>query len=120
MQARDLTSQERMWASLAHAILFLNILQIIFATILTMGIWLFKRRASTYVGFQALQAFIFQAVVVFLSVILDGLAGYGAFLAIMGPGVGYAAYGAYRCNQGEDFRYVWIGSFLASLKPRGK
>ena len=110
-----------MWASLAHAVILLNVLGLFMGTavIFTMGIWLFKRRTSEYIGFQALQAFIFQSASVFLAIMLGALLP-PLFVIVMLPASLYAMYGAYRCNKGQEFQYIFIGDLITSLKSRDK
>ena len=119
MQPGEVSSSERMWAALAHAILLLNVIPDIagIVIIITIGIWLFNRRRSPYVDFQALQAFIFQAFIVFLVLVLAFL--LQTFLVaviLMIPSVMVSMYGAFRCNQGQDFRYPVLGNALYVLK----
>ena len=60
-----------------------------------MVIWLVEREKSVWVGFQALQALVFQAAVAVSTVL-----------------VVYVFYGAYQIYQGREFRYRWIGDWL--------
>ena len=119
MDQQTRSSDEKMWASIAHAVFFLNIVPQFtgLALLFTMGIWIFKRKASSYIGYQALQAFVFQAAVLLFALLVASIAAPGFFL-IMLAGSGYAIYGAYRCHQGLDFSYVGIGTFLSSLRPK--
>ena len=118
MKTESRTSDERLWALLAHALMLVNLTSIGgLATIGTMAIWLFKRRSSTYVGYQALQAFIFQAVFVFFAIIL-GFPGTTVGWVIVLVGSAIASYAAYRCQRGEDFQYPVLGNLIASIRPR--
>lgn len=119
MQTGEISPSERMWAALAHAILLLNVIPDIagIVIIITIGIWLFNRRRSPYVDFQALQAFIFQAFIVFLVLLLAFLLNtFVVAVILMIPSVMISMYGAYRCNQGQEFRYPILGNALHALK----
>ena len=122
MQPGEISSSDRMWAALAHSILLLNVIPVFLgpSVVITMGIWVFKRKGSDYVGFQALQAFIFQVAVAFLAIILDMVVGPTAALVVLVLPIIYSMYGAYRCNQGQEFRYVFIGDFLTSMITKDK
>ncbi len=119
MQPGEISSSERMWAALAHSALLINLLYPGPPIVITMAIWVFKRKSSNYVGFQALQAFIFQALMVFLALMIQMVSGPG-FLLILLLAVLYAMYGAFRCNQGREFRYLFIGDFLTSIMTKDK
>ncbi len=80
-----------------------------------MGIWIFKRRSSEYVGFQALQAFIFQAFTGFVAFVLGSAINTGVGLLVLVIPILYGMYGAFRCNQGQQFRYVFIGDLLSAM-----
>ena len=122
MQPGEISSSERMWAALAHSILLLNVIPVFLgpSVVITMGIWVFKRKGSDYVGFQALQAFIFQVAVAFLAIILGMVIDPAAALIVLILPIIYSMYGAYRCNQGHEFRYVVIGDFLTSIITKDK
>ena len=119
MDQQTRSSDEKMWSSIAHAVFFLNIVPPFkgLALVFTMGIWIFKRKTSSYTGYQALQAFVFQAAVLLFAQLIGSIAAPGFYL-IMLAGSGYAIYGAYRCHQGLDFSYVGVGTFLSSLRPK--
>ena len=122
MKPGEISSSERMWAALAHSILLLNVIPIFLgpSVVITMGIWVFKRKGSDYVGFQALQAFIFQVAVAFLAIILGMVVGPTGALVVLVLPIIYSMYGAYRCNKGQEFRYVFIGDFLTSMITKDK
>ena len=117
MDQQTRSSDEKMWASIAHASILINIFAPGIGSIGAMAIWLFKRRSSSYVAYQTLQAFIFQAAVVFLAVVIGSVVSGLMPLIIVTASV-YALYGAYRSYQGLDFRYLWIGNLVASFRPR--
>lgn len=118
MDQQTRSSDEKMWASLTHASILINIFAPGIGSIGAMAIWLFKRRSSSYVAYQTLQAFIFQAAVVFLAVIIGSGGGGGLMGLIILAASVYAMYGAYRCHQGLDFRYLLIGNLVASFRPK--
>lgn len=123
MQSGEISPSERMWAALAHAILLLNVIPDVagIVIIVTIGIWLFNRRRSPYVDFQALQAFVFQAFIVFLVLLLAYLLStFFVAVILLIPSVMIAMYGAYRCNQGQEFRYPVLGNVLQALKSGRK
>ncbi len=117
MDQQTRSSDEKMWTSLAHASILINLFAPGIGSIGAMAIWLLKRRSSSYVAYQTLQAFIFQAAAVFLAVLIGSVASGLMFLIIIAASV-YALYGAYRCYQGLDFRYLWIGNLVAAFRPR--
>ena len=125
MQPGEISPSERMWAALAHALLLINVvfLSLIgfpLGILITMAIWIFKRRTFPYVGYHALQAFLFQVVVMMVALAIGGFISEVGALLIMGVGVLYSMYGAFRCNQGHNFRYPVIGAFVYSMSQDGK
>ncbi len=119
MQPGEVSSSERMWAAIAHANIVLNVITFFpYFVAVTMGIWIFKRRSSKYVGFQALQAFVFQAVTGFIAFFIGSALGFGVGLLVLAIPILYGMYGAYRCNQGQQFRYVFIGDLLSSMTSK--
>ena len=120
MNAETRSSDEKMWAAIAHAIMVVNIIPFFpwLGVIGAMAIWLFKRKTSQYIRTQALQAFIFQAALVFIAFIIAGALIEIAILLLVAA-IGYAMFGAYRCSSGRDFRYAGIGK-LVSPGPNGE
>jgi len=131
------SSDERTWATLAHASALLNLFGGVGGIIAALVIWLTQREKSAWVGFQALQSLIFQAAAVVITVLVVGgvwvvgfivsfaTIGIGTFVAVpvmilfffggfalMAAEMVYACYGAYQINQGREFRYKWIGDWL--------
>jgi hypothetical protein len=121
---------------LAHLSVLLNLVTGFLGIVAALAIYLIFRQRSRYVGFQALQSFVFQlifwaggglaigviwAITGALSAVLIGIlcipfAFIGtAALALM-PLVAliYGVYGGVETNQGKDFRYWLIGDWLAS------
>ncbi len=82
-----------------------------------MAVWLFKRRSSSFVAHQALQAFIFQAIVVFFSLI-TGFPGSPIGWVLYLVGIAFGSYAAYRCQRGEDFQYPVLGNLIASIRQK--
>jgi uncharacterized protein len=128
---------ERTWATLAHASALLNLFGGVGGILAAFVIWLTQREKSAWVGFQALQALIFQAATVTITVLVVVVVwvvgfvvsfatiGVGTFVAVpvmilvffggfalMAAGMVYAFYGAYQIYQGREFRYLLIGDWL--------
>ena len=121
MQPGEISSSERMWAALAHANIVLNVITFFpYFVAVTMGIWIFKRRSSEYVGFQALQAFIFQAITGFVAFMIGSSISPMVGLLLLIIPILYSMYGAFRCNQGQDFKFLFIGDFLSSITTKDK
>lgn len=121
MQSGQVSSSERMWAAITHANMVLNVITFFpYFVAITMGIWIFKRRSSQYVGFQALQAFIFQAFAGTIAFLVGtGVHGAIGFLLLI-IAILYGMYGSFRCNQGQDFRYLFLGDLLTSMMSKGR
>ncbi len=130
-----------MTAALAHSLAILNFFTGIGGPIAALIIWLTQKEKSTWVGFQALQSLIFQSAVLVITGVVVGIVwvagfiisfltiGFGTFLAVpvmilvffggfvlVGAGTFYCLYGAYQVYQGKDFRYLWVGDWLANKK----
>jgi uncharacterized Tic20 family protein len=130
------TRDQRIAAALAHSLIAANWMGMAGAAV----VWLTERERSEEVGFQALQALVFQ----FLGLILT-LLGVGAYMVALGivmvigfalgdeggmliglvsilgiPAIMavpsaflfYGIFGAYVCLQGKSFEYVLIGPVL--------
>ena len=119
MNSETKAPDERMWAAAAHAAMVLIIILgfPVLGVIGAMFIWLFKRKTSSYVGYQALQAFLFQALVVFIGLLLLAIS-IPITIILFLCAIGYALYAAYRCYNGYDFRYAWLGNFIISMRTR--
>ena len=64
----QITAEEKQWATLAHASIALGLVTLgILGPAVAFIIWLAKRSDSDYVNYQALQAFVYQIVVIALS-----------------------------------------------------
>ena len=131
------SSDERTWATLAHASALLNVFGGVGGIIAALVIWLTQREKSAWVGFQALQALVFQAAAVVITVLVVSAVwvvgfivsfatiGMGTFVAVpvmilvffggfamIAAGMVYAFYGAYQIYQGREFRYLLVGGWL--------
>ena len=131
------SSDERTWATLAHASALLNLFGGVGGLIAVAVIWLIQREKSAWVAIHALQAGLFQGSVLLISLLVVGVVwvvgfivsfatiGIGTFVAIpvmilaffrgfamIAAGMVYAFYGAYQIYQGSEFRYRWIGDWL--------
>jgi uncharacterized Tic20 family protein len=131
------SSDERTWATLAHASALLNLFGGVGGLIAVAVIWLIQREKSAWGAFQALQAGLFQGTVLLITLQVVGVVwvvgfivsfatiGIGTFVAIpvmilaffggfamIAAGMVYAFYGAYQIYQGREFRYRWIGDWL--------
>ena len=131
------SQDERTWATLAHASALLNVFGGVGGVIAALIIWLTQREKSAWVGFQALQALVFQAAVLVITVLVVGVVwavgfiisfatvGLGTLVAVpvmilvffagfalIAAGMVYAFYGAYQIYQGREFRYRWIGDWV--------
>ena len=97
------SSDERTWGSLSHASALLNLFGGVGGIIAALAIWLTQREKSAWVAFQALQALVFQATVLVITVVLVGVVwvvgfivsfatiGIGTFVAVpvmMWPSLG--------------------------------
>jgi uncharacterized membrane protein len=107
-------SDDNIIAALSHALL------IILPILAPLGIWLMYKDKSKYVKFQSFQAMIYQlagSVVLFilsfiaiiLSFIVIGILLFPVIFILMLAFAVYGIYGAYKCYQGEDFKYKVIG-----------
>ena len=129
-------SEARTLAMLAHLSVLLNLVTGFLGVIVPLVIYLIYKDRSRFVGYQALQSFVFQliwwaggglliaavwAVTGVLSTFLVGLlcvpfaliitvvAGLMPIVALV-----YGVYGAIEANAGKDFRYWLIGDWVAS------
>ena len=68
------SSDELTWAALAHASALLNVFGGVGGLIAALVIWLTQREKSAWVAFQALQALVFQATILVITVLVVGVA----------------------------------------------
>jgi uncharacterized Tic20 family protein len=131
------SSDERTWAAFAHGSALLNLAGGIGGIITALVVWLTQKEKSSWVAFHGLQALVFQAATLILTVLVVGIVwvlgfafsfitvGIGTLVAvplmilvfflgfaIMGAGMDYSLYGAYQVYQSRDFRYIWIGDWV--------
>lgn len=132
------TSEERTLAAIAHGSALLTLFTGFAGIIVAFFIWLSQRDRSTYVAYQALQATVFQlaclagvalsglvlallwVVTGILSLCLVGVllvpvAFVATIVLVILPilAAGYAIYAAYQTSQGRDYRYPYVGAWLA-------
>ncbi len=125
------SQEERNWASLTHATILLAPWTGIGGAIASLLIWATKRGESPYIGWQSLQAWIYQFMGSALFAALGLLAVFPpegiirayrrelivCAIALLLPAfLGYGCYGAYACSKGRDFKYLVIGSVLSPRK----
>ncbi len=128
---------EKLWATLAHLSVLLNLVTGFLGVGVALLIHLIYRDRSRYVAFQSLQALIFQlvfwagggvligllwGVVGLLSSILVGIflipfAILGTLVLALFPVIAviYGVIGGIRCNKGTDFRYWLISDWALAL-----
>ena len=109
---------DKVIAALSHALL------IFLPVIAPLVIWVVYKDKSKYVKAQSMQALVYQLVgcillfvwfmfATVLTVILIGLLLYPVGLVLMAAFAVYGLYAAYKCYEGEDFKYAVIGDFVA-------
>ena len=123
---------------MAHACVVLNFAVGLGGLIGAAAIWLTKREESDWVAFHGLQSLAFQAVQFVATLVLVGgtwvlgfafsflTLGFGTLIAVplmfltfflgilmIVGGTAYSLYGAYRIYDGQEFRYLWVGDWLA-------
>lgn len=127
-------SEEHTWAMVAHLCVLLNLVTGFLGVVAALVIYLIFKDRSRYVGFQAMQSFVFQlvfwagaglviglmwAITGVLSSIVIGLLCvpfallFSVVLGLM-PLVAlvYGVYGGIEANEGKDFRYWLVGDWL--------
>jgi uncharacterized Tic20 family protein len=132
------SQDERTWAALAHACVVLNFAVGLGGLIGAAVIWLTKKEESDWVAFHGLQSLAFQAVQLVVTLVVVGgtwvlgfafsfvTLGFGTLVAVplmfltfflgilmMVGGMAYSLYGAYRIYNGQEFRYLWVGDWIA-------
>lgn len=126
----SLTSEERTWASLAHLSILLNLVTGFLGVAAALIIYLVYKDRSHYVGYHALQSLIFQSIfwagagllagiiwtVTILSIVV--LVGFcllpiAILISVIPLGaMVYGVIGAIQTNQGQDFQYWLVGSWV--------
>jgi hypothetical protein len=123
-------SDERQFAMIAHLGVLLNLLSGFLGVFVPLVIYMMYKDRSRYVGYQALQAFIFQLVWWVGGSILAGAAWFltgvlSAFVigilcipiaCVFGVmplvALGYGIYGGIQTSQGQDFKYWLVGDWV--------
>jgi uncharacterized Tic20 family protein len=100
---QPIDQNDRIMAALAHVTAILPVMGVIAPII----IWATQRERSEFVGFQALQAAIYQLLIVFAWIL--GMACYMCSIVFM---IIPASFGQYR---GGDFSAEWLGVFFPFL-----
>jgi uncharacterized Tic20 family protein len=138
------SQDERTWAALAHACAVLNFAVGLGGLIGAAVIWLLKKDESDWVAFHGLQSLAFQAAQLAVTLVVVGgtwvlgfafsflTLGFGTLIAVplmfltfflgilvIVGGLVYSLYGAYRIYNGQEFRYLWVGDWIArqSIEP---
>ncbi len=129
---------ERTWAALAHACTLLNFAAGLGGLMGAAAIWFVKKDESDWVAFHGLQSLAFQAAQLVVTLVVVGgtwvlgfafsflTLGFGTLIAVpfmfltfffgmavMVGGLVYSLYGAYRVYEGQEFRYLWLGDWIA-------
>jgi uncharacterized Tic20 family protein len=132
-------SDARTWAMIAHLSVLLNLVTGFLGVVAALVIYIIFKDRSRYVGYQAMQSFVFQlvfwagaglaigaiwAVTGALSAVLIGVLCVPfslLFTVILGlmPIVAliYGVYGGLEANQGKEFRYWLIGDWVKKIVP---
>jgi uncharacterized Tic20 family protein len=123
--------EERTWAMLAHLSILLNLVSGFIGVFAPLVIYVLFKERSRYVGFQSLQAFVFQLLAwvgggaialiawVLTAALFAILVGclcvpVAVLLSLIPLGaLVYGVIGGVQCSQGLDFRYWLIGDWLA-------
>lgn len=118
------SEQERVMAAFAHGSIILSyVIPTIGGLIAAFVIWTMNKDKSKWVAFQALQSIGYQLTLICISIVLGMVMWATWFLiflwipifSLLGLAfLAYAGYGAYQCYQGKEFRYIYIGNFVAS------
>ncbi|UCH60278.1 MAG: DUF4870 domain-containing protein [Anaerolineales bacterium] len=124
-------SDERTWAMLAHLSVLANLVTGFLGTLLALVIYLVYKDRSRYVGYHAIQSFVFQLIWWVAAGTIAGIAWAisGALVVVVGLGcllmpiallitlipiaaLVYGVIGAVQCSQGVDFRYWLVGDWV--------
>jgi len=129
-------ADEHTWAMLAHLSVLVNLFTGVLGPVVALIIYLMFMNRSKYVAYHAMQSFLFQLVVWYgigamwgvvgiLSALLIGLvlipfACLLTPLLVLGMAIApiYGIVGAVRTSQGQDFEYLWVGSWVRGLLTR--
>ena len=129
-------ADERTWAMLSHLSVLVNLFTGVLGPVVALIIYLMFMNRSKYVAYHAMQSFLFQlimwygigamwSVVGILSALLIGLvlipfACLLTPLLVLGMAIApiYGIVGAVQTSQGQDFEYLWVGSWVRGLLTR--
>ncbi len=136
------TKEERLAAAAAHGGILLNLLTGIGGLVLALILWLHYEGRSKYVGWQALQALVFQGVVLLAGLVIGTIAaglwlltlllvrlivGYCflpftvgfslLFAALFLGSLFYGCAGALAALNGQDFAYRWVSDWIYRSRP---
>lgn len=136
------TKEERLAAAAAHGGILLNLLTGIGGLVLALILWLHYEGRSKYVGWQALQALVFQGVVLLAGLVIGIIAtglwlltlplvrlivGYCflpftmgfslLFVALFLGSLFYGCAGALAALNGQDFAYRWVSDWIYRSRP---
>lgn len=136
------TKEERLAAAAAHGGILLNLVTGIGGLVLALILWLHYEDRSKYVGHQALQALVFQGVVMLAGLVIGSIAaglwlltlllvrlivGYCflpftvgfslLFAALFLGSLFYGCAGALAALNGQDFSYRWISGWIYRSRP---
>ncbi len=136
------TKEERLAAAAAHGGILLNLLTGIGGLVLALILWLHYEGRSKYVGWQALQALVFQGVVLLAGLVIGIIAaglwlltlllvrlivGYCflpftvgfslLFAALFLGSLFYGCAGALAALNGQDFAYRWVSDWIYRGRP---
>lgn len=127
-------ADERTWAMVAHLSILINLVSGILGPVVAFVIYAVFKDRSRYVGYQALQSFVFQmiwwigagviiglvwTVTGLLSAVLIGLCliPFACAVTLLPlAALVYGVYGAIETAQGHDFRYWLIGSWVGDAR----
>jgi len=131
------SSEERIWAMIAHLSVLLNLVTGFLGGIAAIVIYFVYKDRSRLVAYHAMQSFIFQSITWVGAGLVSGLfIGLGSafailiipllcllpgflFLLAMPASLIYGIIGGVKVNNGEDFRYWQIGDWVREiLEPR--
>ncbi len=123
-------NDERQFAMIAHLGVLLNLLSGFLGVFVPLVIYMMYKDRSRYVGYQALQAFVFQLIWWVGGGLLSGAAWFltgvlSAFVigilcipiacvfgAMPFVALGYGIYGGIQTSQGQDFKYWLVGDWV--------
>jgi uncharacterized Tic20 family protein len=129
-------ADEHTWAMLAHLSVLVNLFTGVLGPVVALIIYLMFMNRSKYVAYHAMQSFLFQLVVWYgigamwgivgiLSALLIGivLIPFACLLTpllVLGMAIApiYGIVGAVQTSQGQDFEYLWVGSWVRGLLTR--